>query len=301
MAESHYTVFALGFGNMASAMLAGADENPHIDSVQVIRQKADVDYPQEKLHAFATLEDAAAKVKTLEHADTIPVILLGVKPYHLSDEAFQAKALPFVEAVNVHWRQPPEVITMAALHRAAFYEDSYNVVPEHLSLVMPNTPIAAGLGTSLHYAPGAAEASLQRVTELFGTQSKIIHCETERAFSLLTPVVGCMPGFLFYMMQSADPKGWGEVLHEVVQGLMGSEVEFSREQADALVRQIVSFAVMRQEKGASLEVLTREVATPGGITEAGVNAMRESDARDVKAQLECAIKAALARDGISLP
>ena len=143
--------------------------------------------------------------------------------------------------------------------------------------VMPN------LGAQLRQAvlcvvfpEGADDAHRQRVTELLGLLGEVIELE-EKLIDPATAIMGCSPGYLALM---------GEVLVRA-----GVKEGLTEDQATRMVARAMSATggLLDLHQPAALK---KAVASPGGMTEAGLNALEEHDFGEA---LQAAVDASLER------
>ena len=143
--------------------------------------------------------------------------------------------------------------------------------------VMPN------LGAQLRQAvlcvvfpDGADDAHRQRVTELLGLLGEVIELE-EELIDPATAIMGCSPGYLALM---------GEVLVRA-----GMKEGLTEDDATRMVARAISATgdLLDLHQPAALK---KAVASPGGMTEAGLNALEEHDFGEA---LQAAVDASLKR------
>lgn len=143
--------------------------------------------------------------------------------------------------------------------------------------VMPN------LGAQLRQAvlcvvfpDGTDDAHRQRVTELLGLLGEVIELD-EELIDAATAIMGCSPGYLALM---------GEVLVRA-----GVEEGLTEDQATRMVARAMSATggLLDLHQPAALK---RAVASPGGMTEAGLNALEEHKFGEA---LQAAVDASLER------
>lgn len=143
--------------------------------------------------------------------------------------------------------------------------------------VMPN------LGAQLRQAvlcvvfpDGADDAHRQRVTELLGLLGEVIELD-EELIDPATAIMGCSPGYLALM---------GEVLVRA-----GTKEGLTEDDATRMVARAISATggLLDMHQPAALK---KAVASPGGMTEAGLNALEEHDFGEA---LQAAVDASLKR------
>ncbi len=126
------------------------------------------------------------------------------------------------------------------------------------------------------YGESTGEAERKRVAQLLGLVGEVIELD-EGLIDAATAIMGCSPGYLALM---------AEVLVEA-----GVREGLTEDQTMRMVSRAMSAT------GGLLELhepaaLKRAVASPGGMTEAGLNALEE---RNIRETLQAAVDASLER------
>jgi pyrroline-5-carboxylate reductase len=126
------------------------------------------------------------------------------------------------------------------------------------------------------FSKGTDDARKRRISQLLGLVGEVIELD-ESLIDAATAIMGCTPGYLALM---------AEVLVEA-----GVKEGLTEDQTTRMVAKAMSATgglLELQEPGA----LKRAVASPGGMTEAGLNALEERKIREI---LLAAVDASLAR------
>ncbi|MEM1212362.1 MAG: pyrroline-5-carboxylate reductase [Planctomycetota bacterium] len=239
-----YDLAFIGAGNMAEAIVRSAVSAGVVDAGRVLA----VDLSEQRRAVFAemgcTVSDAIdGGVGEAEQA------VLSVKP-----QVFGAVADRLAEVLRVG---QVVVSIMAGLSTAKISD----TLGGHAKVVrvMPNTPVMvgqgmAGIALGEHAEPGD-DAVAMRLFEAGGRAVRV----SESLMDAVTAVSGSGPAYVFYlaeaMMAAAEKLGLGE-------------------HADVLVRQtILGAAELLSQSDASATELRRRVTSPGGTTEAAIDAL----------------------------
>ena len=170
-------------------------------------------------------------------------------------------------------------LTVVAALPLTFYR---RVLGDEATLVrvMPNLPVAAGVGQSLYCGLTILSPHVRRqIEKVFGGLGKAIFVPDEEALDQRTPLVGCGPGFLFKVIEAfaRASQNLGVETHE----------------ANALSREMfIATAKFLEKSPKEVSTLAQEVASPHGMTEAGYNVM---EARQLGALVQEAFLAAFRR------
>lgn len=207
--------------------------------------------------AGATLIDTAA-------AKASEIVVLAVKP-----KAWR-------EAVKgLKGRGPGTLISLMAGVRAA---DLATALPGwRIARVMPTTGIGVGKGAAAWFSE--AEGADRAIQAVLGPVSSLVRLEREADIDIVTAMSGSGQGYVFAFAEALAQAGEAEGL--------------SRDVATALARAtMVSGSAVMEADERDLAALKAEVASPGGTTEAGLNAL---ETEGMPQAVRAAVKAALSR------
>jgi pyrroline-5-carboxylate reductase len=251
----------IGAGNMATGIargLAAAREEPGAPEALLF-----ADAERGKAEKLAEEVGGAAVDSNRALADEADLVLLAVKPAVLDDVApdLAAAGSPVVS-----------ILAGTTLERLGA------ALPDiELVRVMPN------LGAQLRQAvlcvafpEDLPDQRRQQVTELLGLLGDVIEID-EGLIDAATALMGCSPGYLALMAEVLVEEGVREGLNE--------------DQATRMVAKSMAATggLLDLHKPAALK---RAVASPGGMTEAGLNALEE---RAIRPALRAAVDASLER------
>ena len=235
--ENNHPIVILGGGNMGGAMARSWHEAGN--EIVVIERDA---MRREVLSAlgmgaFATLEEAPAKIAAL---------VLAIKPQQFPDmKETLKKKLAGGDALVIS--------IMAGIPLAALRE-----VSPHAVRVMPNLAAQIGESMSLACAPGLPQAAKDYVSRLLEDVGEVAWLEDEEALHLATAIAGCGPGYLYTFMDALEKAA-------IARGM-------DRKTASALVRQtMLGSAVLASVSDESSATLRQFVASPAGVTQAALD------------------------------
>ncbi|MNN46831.1 Pyrroline-5-carboxylate reductase [compost metagenome] len=150
---------------------------------------------------------------------------------------------------------------------------------DHRSVVriMPTTGVAQAQGVATIWAADAAARAVGEA--LFASIAETVHLDDEAAMHAATAVSGCGPAYFFAFTRALARAG-------VEEGL-------SPDAAVRLARATLRSAAAGVEGNEPLDALIDRVASPGGVTQAGLAALNADDALD--RAVESAVQAAVAK------
>jgi pyrroline-5-carboxylate reductase len=251
----------VGAGNMAGGLARGwaaAQDEPGAPESMAF---ADADHA--KARQLAEEVGGEAVEGNLAVADNSDLVILAVKP-NVLDEVAPDLVQAGTPVLSILAGTP-----LKALHEALPGVD--------LIRVMPNLGAQLRQGVLCVVFPkGTDESRRRRMTELLGLVGEVIELD-ESLIDPATAIMGCSPGYLALM---------AEVLVEA-----GAKEGLSEDQTLRMVSKAMSAT------GGLLELhepsaLKQAVASPGGMTEAGLNALEERRIREI---LLAAVDASLER------
>jgi len=251
-------IWLVGCGNMAGAMLSRwLATGLDPAAVTVIRPSGRV---------------PAAGVRTLTRLPAAPppaLLLLAVKPQRLADvqPAVAAAVGPETELVSI--LAGTELAALRALFPAA----------GRIVRAMPNTPVALGRGVVA--LCGDRDGAAARLMAPLGLVEWIAD---EARFDAVTALAGSGPAFLFRMIDALAQGGAG----------LGLDPDQAERLAIATVDGAAGLAAAGEARP---QVLADRVASPGGMTRAGLDVL---DADDRLARLIAETLAATAARGRAL-
>lgn len=183
------------------------------------------------------------------------VIVLGMKPSQLDDAAAKLAHLAGNDFLLVSILAGIEIERLRNCFR-----DCVDIIR-----VMPNTPVGVGQGVCALYADGrtspAARHMIETLMQPLGLAEWIAD---EGQFNLVTALSGCGPAYLF----------------RFIDALAGAAARLglSSEQAGRLALATVRGAsTLAAQAGEAPAILADRVASPGGMTRAGLNVLDKDE------------------------
>ena len=247
-------LLTLGAGNMAHAIIAGAQRSGTLDPSRVAALDPNPDRRALFEHGFDSPPGAAKWLS--EQQGARPLVMLAVKPQMLND-AFP----PLIDALCEH-RAPActFVSILAGTHIETIKQKARP--DDRVIRVMPNTPAQIGLGMSAIANDNKPDPDdLMRVRRLFEAVGQAIEIP-ESMMDAFTGVAGSGPAYIFYLAE----------------GMMrGAEsVGFTREQASTIVRQTVLGSATLLDNSDELPgELRAKVTSKNGTTYAATTTLDE--------------------------
>lgn len=261
----------IGAGQMARALAVGFVRAGIVDGKHLF---ASDPMPIAKETFLADVPDVNWKNTNPEVAAEADVLILSTKP----------QQLPTVLAeLRPHVSRRQLIVSIAAGVRIAKIADGLSepgsAEPLRIIRVMPNTPCLVGQSASGYCAgPHATDADLKLVGQLLAAVGKA-HLVDEKLLDAITGLSGSGPAFVYVMIEALSDGG-------VRMGL-------PRDVASALAAQTVRGAAeMVLLTGEHPAVLKDRVASPGGTTIAGLQALESGGFRGA---LIAAVEAATKR------
>lgn len=242
----HPKVGFVGFGKMASILAEGAVNAGFIPASSIVFNRRDVQKAQELATEFGfRFEPLETVIKQADY------LFLAIKPQ-------QFQELGPILKPSIHSRLI--IVSVMAGISISTIKDVLGAVP--VARVMPNTPALLGEGMSaitfdsLFHPPQKAF-----VRSFFESVGGIIEIP-EPAHHAATAISGCGPAFFYALADAIAEEGQQ-------QGL-------SYEQALSLCAQtLIGAGHMLVEAGKSPAALIKDVASPGGATQAGLDQLTD--------------------------
>lgn len=262
MADDHHSgvVALVGCGRLGSSILEGWLKTGAVDAGDLI-----ILTPSSKPAAEAARVRGARINPEPSALGAARVVLLAVKPAMWRDAV---AALP--DALN------PDAVVVSVMAGVAA-ADIEAATGRRVARVMPTTAVAQGRGVAALWS--ADDTVRETARALFARMADVVDLEDEAHIDPATAVAGSAPAFIYAFAAALAKAGEAEGL--------------SVDAATRLARGALRSAGAGVETGDSLETLIGRIASPGGTTRAGLDAM--ADSGEAERAAETAVQAAVGR------
>lgn len=236
------TILMLGAGRLGGALLNGwASVGPVSMDDVLIRD------PAPGPDALQAIEDGAWLNPPDKELAKAQVVVLAVKPQVWRDVAAAVEPLLDPGAV---------IVSVVAGVASADLTDAFR--GRAIARVMPTIAVAMAQGTATIYAPAAK--ALDRARDLFENLAATVEIDDEDLMHAATAVSGSGPAYLYAFIEALEA--------------VAVRNGFAEEAAALLVRStITGAAALLSVDEVSPADLRRQVTSPGGTTEAGLQAL----------------------------
>jgi pyrroline-5-carboxylate reductase len=223
----------VGYGNMASAMVAGwRSVGLSFDGVTIIRAS------EKPVEGISTRTDFPS-------GEAPRLVVLGVKPQKLDEVAPGIAASVDAKSVILSMLAGVELASLRARFPAA----------GQIIRILPNLPVAIGQGV----IPIAAEGPFDEMAELMRPLGMVLPCESELELAAIGAIAGAGPA---YVARFADALAKA-----------GSDHGATSNSLQIALQTLAGTALLMQATGEDSEGLVRRVASPGGTTQAGLEVL----------------------------
>ncbi len=238
-------LWMIGCGNMAGAMLKRWIESGTV-------QAEDVDVVNREDRA---LPEGVRQARDLPEGDAPDIVVLGVKPQQLGEVSAQYAARIAGAGLLIS--------ILAGVDEAVLARAFPGPVPVP---VLPNLPVALGQGVTIVNAPSASSEARIRVEALLAPLGEVIWAEGA-TYAAASTLSGCGPAYLFRFI---------DALAKAAEA-MGVP---SGQAARLALATVQGAAALAAADGRSPGALADAVASPGGMTRAGLDVLDADAALD---------------------
>jgi len=238
-----YTIGFVGFGNLAKRLHAGFSPLFKKENVTVLYS--------EKVPLKAPI-NSLKLVKLTELLTQSDIIVLAIKPHQLTDIQDELN--------TVNWEKKCLVSLLAGKSLSTISSKITNIT--HLIRVMPNTSAEFSQSMTVYSTlPTTADVYINRIDTLFNNVGTCIKTEDSK-MDLCTGLFGSGPAF-FYELLSAMQKIM------IKQG-------FNEPSSRKMINQLfLGIATSVNNRSDSIDTLIKEIKSPNGTTQAGLEKMTE--------------------------
>jgi len=254
------TVALVGCGRLGSAILEG-----WLTTGAVAARDLIILTPSDKPAAEAARVQGARVNPPMSALGEARTVVLAVKP-----AKWREALVPLVAALN------PEAVIVSVMAGVAAAEIAA-VSGRSVARVMPTTAVAQGRGVAALWS--GQDAARETARGLFAAMAEVVDLDLEAHIDVATATAGSAPAFIHAFVQALARAGEAEGL--------------SADAATRLARGALRSAGAGVETGEALETLIARIASPGGTTRAGLDAMAASG--DLDRAASAAVRAAVQR------
>ena len=239
----------IGGGNMAEALVAGLVKAGHKPSCITITDMRD-----ERLAELGKQYGVQTSGNNAEAVEKAQVIVLAVKP-QVMDKVLQE--------IGSHIPEDATIVSIAAGVSVRKIRDLSR--REHLAVirVMPNTPALLGAGMSVLFGD-TEQKHKDYATYILSASGETAWVDDEHLLHTVTAVSGSGPAYFFLLAETLQAAG--------------ESLGLPKDLAAKLANQTAMGAGrMLVESGRDAATLRAQVTSPGGTTQAALDAMYESE------------------------
>ena len=236
------TIYFLGAGNMATAIIAGLHRHGGFDVCAV-------DHNTEKLADLAARYGVRTDTAMPALSDE-DVLVLAVKPQDMQ-AALRGLSVGGALVLSV-------AAGLSCATLSAWLGDTHRLVR-----VMPNTPAQVGLGVAGLFADAEASAADRELAErIMAASGKVVWLADEEGLHRITGISGSGPAYVFYLLQA---------LAQAAQA-QGFDAETARSLSLDTFKGAVALA---EESGSDFARLQQNVTSKGGTTHAAIQTFEQ--------------------------
>lgn len=254
-------VVLVGCGRLGSAIVEGWLATGAVDPQRLI-----ILTPSDKPVAEAARGRGARINPPLETLAEAQTVVLAVKP-----AIWRAAVAPLADGLN------PGAVIVSVMAGVPARDIAEALGRRSVARVMPTTAVAQGRGVAALWSDVPPARGTAR--RLFAPVADVVDLDDEGGMDAATAVAGSAPAFIYAFVEALAGAG--------------AQHGLTPEAAARLARGALRSAGAGAESGETLADLTARIASPGGTTRAGLDAMAASG--DLDRAAEAAVNAAIQR------
>jgi pyrroline-5-carboxylate reductase len=254
----------IGAGSMAEAMIAGLLKQQHVDRQNIMITNRSNDERLEYFKKQYGINTTRNHQELIEQAD---VIVLAMKPKDLTEG---------LGTIKQYLHEHQLIVSLLA---GVSTNSITSLLEKQAPIIraMPNTSAAIGRSaTAIAKGRYATEEHLAIASQLFQTVG-IVSVVEEKLLHAVTGLSGSGPAYVYYLVESME-KAALEI---------GMDTAIAK---DLILQTIIGAAEMLKQSPKEPGVLRKEVTSPGGTTEAGIQKLEAF--RFQEGLIECIKRAA---------
>lgn len=238
-------ILVVGGGRMGSAILEGwLQQGMSPSSIYLIDHGVQVleHFKVKGVHTFQSVKDVPENI-------SFDIFLLALKPQVI------------VQHITEFNRLVSDTTCLISVAAGVMVETLKTMLPNARSVVrvMPNTPAIIGKGVMVGYSDARTEFA-ELIEGLFSTLGRFFWISDENQMHAVTAISGSGPAYLFYFVQcfveSAKTLGLDEKLAQ-----------------ELALETVIGAAHLIEQSDDDVETLRKNVTSPNGTTQAGVEAL----------------------------
>lgn len=237
----------IGAGSMAEALLSGMIKKELIEKQQIWVTNRSNEQKLTEMRNQYGVNISYDQKELLEYAD---IVILAMKPKDVVSAFDQIK--PYLT----------ENMMIVSLLAGVSIDSISSLAKKQVPIVraMPNTSAAIGLSaTAIAINNQVTEEQLEIIKNMFDTVGLTTFVE-EKQIDAVTGLSGSGPAYIYYIVEAME-KSAVEI---------GLDSEMAKE---LIVQTLIGAAQMVSTSNKAPEQLRKEVTSPGGTTEAGINTL----------------------------
>lgn len=241
-------ILFIGAGSMAEAIIHGLTAQNVIDAAHIFVTNKSNEAKLQQLHEAYGVSTTYELATALQQAD---LVVLAMKPKDVTAALTQLAA---------HIPATTPMLSVVAGYAMASIEQLVGARP--LARIMPNTSAQIALSTTgVAYNAAVDDATKEVITTLLQSIGTVIEVEEDQLHAV-TAISGSGPAYFYYVVEAMEEAG-------LTYGLDEQTVK------QLVVETMAGASEMLKRVDEEPHLLRKKITSPGGTTEAGVNALKK--------------------------